>query len=256
LVPVYCDTNTREQEVAMRKSIAAVVVASAALAGCQARHEDGGPTVSRNYQVGNFQQIEIAGPYDVEIRTGGTASVSAQGPEKMIERLEVAVEGNKLVIRSQHHGGWFHFGFSSRGNVHFVVTVPQLESASLLGSGDMKIDKVQGQSFEGAITGSGDLSIATVDVQSLKLSTTGSGGMKAGAGKAQSAEYEISGSGDVDASAVDSAQIKASIAGSGDIKAHGSGTANVDIMGSGDFYVTGGAKCQVSKAGSGDAHCS
>lgn len=241
----------------MRKSLAAVIVASAAaLAGCEGHHGDGGPTVSRNYQVGNFKQIEVAGPYDVEVRTGGNPGVSAQGPEKVLERIDVAVEGDKLVIRSRHEGGVFHFGFSSHGNAHFVVTVPQLSAADLTGSGEIKVDKVQGQSFDGAVTGSGDLSIASVEVQSLKLSITGSGDVKAGAGKAQAAEYAITGSGDLDAGAVDSPQIRASIAGSGDLKAHGSGTANVNIRGSGDAYISGGAKCSVSKAGSGDAHCS
>jgi hypothetical protein len=240
----------------MRKSLAAVIAGSAAVAGCHPHHEEGGATVSRNYSVGNFQQIEVAGPYDVEIRTGGNPGVSAQGPERMIERADVSVEGNKLVIRSQHHSSWFSFGFSSHGNVHFVVTVPQLSAASLTGSGDIKVDKIQGQDFDGSVTGSGDLSLAAVEVQSLKLSITGSGGVKAGAGKAQSAEYQTTGSGDLDAGAIDSPAINASVSGSGNVRAHGSGTANVSIMGSGDVYVTGGAKCSVTKAGSGDAHCS
>jgi hypothetical protein len=240
----------------MRKSLAAVIAGSAAVSACHPHHEDGGATVSRNYSVGNFQQIEVAGPYDVEVRTGGNPGVTAQGPERLLERTEVKVEGKKLVIGTHHDGGWFHFGFSSRGNVHFVVTVAQLSGASITGSGDIKIDKVQAQEFDGSVTGSGDLSIAALEAQSLKLSITGSGEVKAGTGKAQSAEYEISGSGDLDAGAIDSPQIKASIAGSGDIRAHGSGTADVSIMGSGDVYVTGGAKCTVSKAGSGDAHCS
>lgn len=241
----------------MRKLLEATIVISAvALAGCESRHEDGGPTVSRNYTVGNFQQIDVAGPYDVEVRTGGNPGVSAQGPEKVLERIEVSVEGNRLVIRSRHEGGFFHFGFSRHGKVHFVVTVPQLSGADLTGSGDVRVDKVQGQEFDGSVTGSGDLSVASLEVQSLKLSITGSGDVKAGSGKAQAAEYHITGHGDLDASGIDSPSIKASIAGSGDIKAHGSGTANVDIMGSGDFYVTGGAKCSVNKAGSGDAHCS
>ncbi len=60
----------------MRKSIAAAVIAaSAAAAACSQSHaEDGGPTTSRSYQVGNFQQIEVAGPYDVDVRTGANPS--------------------------------------------------------------------------------------------------------------------------------------------------------------------------------------
>ena len=71
----------------MRKLAAAAVIlaASAAIAGCNHKSEDAGPTVSRNFQVGNFTSIEVAGPYDVEVRTGPQVSVSAQGGEKLLE---------------------------------------------------------------------------------------------------------------------------------------------------------------------------
>jgi hypothetical protein len=239
----------------MRKSLAALTAASAALAGCQVHAKDGGATVSRNYQVGNFQRIEVAGPYDVEVRTGGNPGVSARGSEKLLEHTTVEVDGDKLVIRPERQGGWFHFGWSNHGEAHFTVTVPQLSGATIAGSGDIKVDRVAGQKFEGTVTGSGGIAVAALDVQSLKLSIAGSGGVK-GSGKAQSAAYDIAGSGDVDAAGIQTQELKVSIAGSGGVKAHASGTADVSIMGSGDVDVTGGAKCNVSKQGSGDARCS
>ena len=48
-----------------------IAAATLATAGCgHSRAEDGGPTVQRSYQVGDFQRIEVAGPYDVDVRTG------------------------------------------------------------------------------------------------------------------------------------------------------------------------------------------
>jgi len=239
----------------MRKSVVAIV-AAAAVSGCQVRaQEDGGPTISRNYQVGNFQQIEVAGPYDVDVRTGSNASVSAKGSQKLLEKTVVEVKGDKLVIHPENSHGFFHFGWSNHGKASFVVTVPQLSGATIAGSGDIRVDKVQGNSFEGEVAGSGGLNVASIDVQQLKLAIAGSGGVKA-AGKAQAAKYEIAGSGDVEAGAVQTQDLKVSIAGSGGIKAHSAGTADVSIMGSGDVEVTGGAKCKISKAGSGDVRCS
>jgi hypothetical protein len=241
----------------MRKSLAAVVAASAALGGCQVHaHEGGGPTVSRNYNVGNFQAIEVAGPYDVDVRTGAKPSVSAQGSEKLLERTVVEVRGDKLVIRPEQGKGWFHIGWTSHGKASFTVTVPQLNGATIAGSGDIKVDKVAGASFAGEVAGSGGIDVGAMDVQQLKLAIAGSGGVKAGAGKAQSAKYDIAGSGDIDAGAVQTQDLKVSIAGSGGVKAHSSGTADVSIMGSGDVDVSGGAKCNVSKAGSGNVRCS
>jgi len=240
----------------MRMSAVAVIAASTALAGCHAHAENGGPTVSRSYQVGSFQKIEVSGPYEVDVRTGSNPGVSAQGGEKLLERTTVEVEGDKLVIKPQHNGGLFHFGWSSHSNAHFSVTVPQLSGATIAGSGDINVDRVAGQSFEGAVAGSGSLNVGALDVQQLKLAIAGSGGIKVAGGKAQTAEYEIGGSGDIDAGAVQTQQAKASIAGSGDIKAHSSGTADVSIMGSGDVSVSGGAKCSINKQGSGSVNCS
>src|SRR3954462_3791816 len=117
----------------MRKAFAAVLIAaSATTSACgQNRSDDGGPTVSRNYQVGNFQAIEVAGPYDVQVRTGGNPGVSASGGEKLLERTVVEVRGDKLVIRPQEQHGWFHFGWGSHGKASFSVTVPQLSGATI-----------------------------------------------------------------------------------------------------------------------------
>jgi hypothetical protein len=234
----------------------AVIVAASALAGCQVHAQDAGPTVSKNYNVGNFSAIEVAGPYDVEVRTGSSPTVTASGGEKLLERTVVKVDGDKLVIRPEENHSFFHFGWSNRNHARFTVTVPQLNGASIAGSGDIKVDKVNGQAFEGSVAGSGGIDVASMTVQQLKLSIAGSGGVKAGTGSASSADYEIAGSGNIDAGAVQSQALKVSIAGSGGVKAHASGTADVDIMGSGDINVTGGAKCNVSKAGSGNVSCS
>src|SRR3982751_5774736 len=141
----------------MRKSLAAVVAAStAAIAGCQVHAgESGGATVSRSYQVGNFQQIEVAGPYNVEVRTGANPGVSARGSEKLLERTVVEVKGDKLIIHPEEHHGWFHMGWTRRSKAVFTVTVPQLSAATIAGSGGIKIDRIAGQSFEGTIAGSG-----------------------------------------------------------------------------------------------------
>lgn len=239
----------------MLRSLAAVAAASA-LAGCQVNAEDnGGPTVSKNYSVGNFQQIEVAGPYNVAVRIGSNPSVSARGNEKLIERTIVEVRGDKLIIHPKSSHSSFHWGWSHHGKADFTVTVPQLSGASIAGSGDIRVDKVAGQKFEGTVAGSGSLDVATMNVNELELSIAGSGGVK-GAGTARSAKYDIAGSGDIDAGGVQAQDIKVSIAGSGGVKAHSKGTADVSIMGSGDVDVSGGAKCNVSKAGSGDVRCS
>lgn len=242
----------------MRKMLAAAVIAACTTTSACGFHSDGdaGPTVSRSYPVGNFTQVEVAGPFDVNIHTGANPGVSAQGNQRLIDRLVVEVKGNKLLIHPKSEFRWFGGWHWHHGKGTISVTVPMIEAATLEGAGDLDIDKVHGDRFEGQIAGAGGLTVGSVDVGALKLGIAGSGSATAKQGKAQQAEYEIAGSGDVDAQAVQVQTLKASIAGSGGIKAHASGTANVDIMGSGDVNVTGGAKCTTSKAGSGSVTCS
>ena len=233
--------------------------ASAAIAltaaGCNAaRSEEPGPSVNRSYQVGAFDQIEVAGHYEVRVTTGSAPSVRASGPDKAIDKMVVEVEGNTLKIHPRKKRG-FNLGWSRDHKVTLEVTVPALRGAEINGSGDVRVDKVSGDHFEGGIAGSGALALGQVQVASLSLGIAGSGEAKLGQGKAGRVDYEIAGSGDIDGGGLAAERARVSIAGSGHVVANASAMADIDIAGSGDVRVTGGAKCNVSKAGSGNVEC-
>lgn len=236
------------------RGMAVAIVAAAALAGCsEGRSESGGPQVSRAYPVAAFDKIEVMGPYDVTVTTGGQPGAQASGRERDIERMVVEVVDGTLRIHPQKSKG-LGIRFSRGETVRLNVTAPSLSSAEIAGSGEISVDKVSGDSFESGIAGSGDIRVGQVAVKQLKAAIAGSGHFKA-AGRAETAEYEIAGSGEIEAGDVVANAAKVSIAGSGDVQANATGTADVDIGGSGNVRVTGGAKCNVSKAGSGDVQC-
>ena len=242
----------------MRKAIViGMVAAAAASTSCaRERHQSGGPTVERNYQVGGFERIEAAGGYEVEVHTGAAPSVHAKGSEKDLERLVIEVKGDRLLIHPLEKHGMFHIGWRSHGKTVISVTVPQLRGADVAGSGDIRIDNVRGDSFAGTIAGSGGLSLGNVEVKSLDFRIAGSGSAQGQKGRAQNVSLNIAGSGDIDTKGVASETASVSIAGSGNVTAHASGTASVSMMGSGDVELSGGAKCSISKHGSGDVRCS
>lgn len=232
----------------------ASVVASMAVAGCSAgRAENAGPTVNRSFPVGDFTRLEVAGPFDVRVATGKAASVTASGPQELIERMEVAVEDGELRVRPEKKG-WLNWGWNS-GKAVVTVTVPALEAVRVAGSGDIDVDRVAGERFSSEIAGSGDLRLGAVQVKELKLAIAGSGSVQA-AGQAEQASYKIAGSGDLDAGGVKTRRAEASIAGSGSIRANASDTASATINGSGDIEIGGGARCETAKHGSGDIRCS
>jgi len=239
----------------MRRAITLGIIAAAmAAAGCtEARSKNGGPTVERDFKVGEFDRIELQGAYDTTVRTGSAPSVRAKGNEDAINDLEVAVHDGKLVISHKKRSG---VSWRRTGKLELTVTVPSLRSAELAGAGDIRIDRIKGDSFEGQINGAGDLHVDTVEVGSLKLAIAGAGNATAKGGSARTVDYGIAGAGDIHAKDVKSETASVSVAGAGSVSANASKTASVSIMGAGSVDLTGGARCTVSKMGPGSVNCS
>lgn len=229
--------------------------AAIALAGChfggKAESREAGPEASRNYQVASFDRIEVAGPYDVAVTTGGATSVAASGGANLLDETEVMVEDGALVIRPKKHKGMrFHW---NGGKARFAVNVEALRGAAIAGSGDVSVDKVDGD-FAGEVAGSGSIGVGALNGGKTTVEIAGSGEFT-GSGRVDALEVDIAGSGDVDLAGLTAKTAEISIAGSGNVKANASETADVNIMGSGDVELGGGAKCNVSKAGSGNVRC-
>jgi hypothetical protein len=239
----------------MRKGInIGMAAAAAAMAtACSTARSEPGETTSRSYTLAGFDRVEVAGPYEVQVRTGSAHSVEATGSERGIERMIVEVKDGALQVHPRKRVGWF--GSNRTDKVQLTVTVPTLRGADIAGSGNIVVDRISGDSFEGQIAGSGDLRLGQVEVNRLKMGIAGSGEIKA-AGRARQAEYEIAGSGHISAAKLLAETAAISIAGSGNIAGHATGTASVDIAGSGNVNLTGGAKCAISKSGSGNVTCS
>ena len=240
------------------KRLLPVIAVGLLVSACQfigkAEKRDAGPSAERNYQVAAFDRIEVAGPYDVTVTSGGQAGVTAQGGANFLDETEVAVVDGVLRIRPKKKNiNWSWSDDDSK--VRFQVNGAALRGAAIAGSGDIRIDRVAGNAFKGEVAGSGNLEVAAAEANAISFAVAGSGEVRAG-GKAQTLDIEIAGSGDVDTGGLEAATANVSIAGSGNVRARATGTVDVSIMGSGDVEVTGGAKCNVSKQGSGNVRCS
>lgn len=210
-------------------------------------------TIERSYHVGSFDKVAAAGPNQVVVRVGGATSVSARGPAETLDKMEVVVERGGLQIRPRREFR-NHFDWRGMKPAAFSVTLPRVTAASLAGSGDMRIDRAEGSSFDASVAGSGSLDIAALRVGKAALSTAGSGNLSA-RGSAIRADLSIAGSGSVRARGVTSRTAAVSIAGSGNAELTAKETADVSIVGSGDADIAGGARCRVSRIGSGRARC-
>jgi hypothetical protein len=232
-------------------TIAALAVAACS-AGAQSGSDGGGQRTQRNFDVGQFQSVSLGGSPNVIVTVGGAHSVRAEGDADALERLDIRVENGELRIGTRR--GNLGFGSRNRQSVTIHVTAPSLAAASIGGSGDMRIDRVEGESFSASIAGSGDMNVAALRVADANFSVAGSGAISA-AGTTQRSRVSVAGSGDVNLEALETRAASVSVVGSGNVITRAMETAEVSVMGSGDVQVTGSARCTVNKMGSGDVRC-
>lgn len=242
----------------MRKLVAAASLGAVAVFGASiGLAQDGASSSSsfdrRDYSVASFDEVSTVGPHRVIVTVGGSAAVYAEGDAETLDRFEVLVEGDKLKIqpkeeyRREQDWTWM-------APATFYVTAPRLEAASLAGSGNMYLDRVQGNYFTGSVAGSGKIDISSLHVGEANFSVAGSGDLVA-RGSAGRSRVSVAGSGAVRAQAVRSTTAAVSIVGSGDADLTVDNDAKVSIVGSGDVDIAGSATCTVSRMGSGRVAC-
>lgn len=206
------------------------------------------------YEVAPFEEISSVGPQDVIVTYGESFEVRSEGSPERLAQLEAIVERDRLIIRPKG-GNMAGFNWFSDASATFYVTLPRLKAFSMRGSGDVEIDRVEGESFEASLAGSGELSIAEMRVDRAEFTLAGSGSVEA-AGRAGDTRVSITGSGEIDARDLTSGTAWVSMAGSGDASLTVEDEARVSVVGSGDVDISGPARCTVSRMGSGDVRCS
>jgi len=234
-----------------------VLVSSLAIAACggsAGAREGTGEKAQRSFNVAAFDSVGLAGAQDLVVTVGGPASVRAEGDPDMIEKLDIRVEGRTLRVGTQKGVTWTSGFMRNRQPVTVYVTVPSLVAADISGAGDVRIDKVEGDRFQGSVAGAGDLQIAAMRVGEAELSVAGAGDVRA-AGTAGRLKASLAGAGDLDLAALEAKDAELSLAGAGDIRARVTGTADVTLMGVGDVTIAGGANCSVRKSGPGKVNC-
>ena len=235
-----------------------VLAMSLLLIGC------GGPTANRGrdqitnplketraFTVAPFSGVNLKGGPDVNITFGPTLTVNAQGSKKALNRLKIRVRDGALWIREKRRTD---FAIGDPGKVVIDIVMPKLDQAVIAGSGDVRIDGIQGDSFSGFVAGSGNMRLRELRIGRTDLRIAGAGSIKA-AGKTGAVTLGIAGTGDIDAAKLRSRTATISINGAGSVAAQASSSADIVIAGSGNVRVNGPAKCAVRKIGVGRAIC-
>lgn len=248
----------------LRKREIAFAIGAGALAaggaGLILASSDSGPApvaamaAPQTHELADFDEISSVGPQDIVITQGDAYEVRSEGSPEALGLLEVVVEDGELIIRPKGEYG-FGFDWGRLSSAKFHVTMPRLEQVSVAGSGNVTVDRIEGEDFAATIAGSGTLAIAALAVDEAEFQIGGSGNLSV-SGTAREADISIGGSGEIQAQGLSVQTADVSIAGSGDVDLTVQEDAGVSIMGSGDVNILGPGRCSVSRMGSGEVRCS
>lgn len=210
----------------------------------------GGGT-SRIYEVAGFTGVALRGSDDVDVRVGSGFSVRAEGPVAELDTLRIVREGDVLRIGRKDSSS-FHWGDTA--HVKIYVTMPRITTADLSGTGDLAIDRVEGERFRLDSTGSGNIAIGTLGVEAADLMLSGTGELSA-KGSARQLKIDLTGSGDVNAPDLKAASATVSVLGTGNVHASVDGPAQVSVTGTGDVDLGSAARCTTTNTGTGEVRC-
>lgn len=170
------------------------------------------PQASEARNVPAFHAIDLAGTLDVEVTVGKPMSVQVSGEADLLDRVTTVVKDGVLVIDTRREP-------KRRSNhLHASVTVPDLTSVAISGTGGMKVAGVANESFGISLPGTGQMSV-TGSTGSLRIVVDGTGDIAAKDLAAKSAIVEVNGTGS--ATLRVSQSLEANVTGTGSIDVHG-----------------------------------
>lgn len=209
------------------------------------RIKGNGNVVTKTRNVSEYDQIGVAGSFDVKLVAGKEGNLTIKVEENLLEYLITDVEDGKLKIKWKK-------GVSINTTKGLLVTVPfeDIESVSLAGSGDVFSEEViKTDDLNVALSGSGDIKLK-ISTDNISSAVSGSGDIVL-SGKTQKLKCSVAGSGDINGYDLTSQDAEVNVAGSGDIKVNVSDNLIARVAGSGDIYFKGNPKQDVKISGSG-----
>ncbi len=171
-----------------------------------------------------FDQLEIAGVFDVKILCGAkNPQLALEIDDNLLDCVNVKAEDSTLLITVDKP-------FSTKLRPRLDIKTKSLKKLTMNGQDNVSIKHVAGKDFTALLTGSGDL-----DVQ----------------GGVTSATLKMDGSGKINAIKLKTDNLNVTLAGAGEIKCKADKSAKIAISGAGDVYIGGNAKIKSEVTGAG-----
>ena len=202
-----------------------------------------GPMASEEREIGAVTAVTLDTSGNLSVSEGEPGLV-IHAPSDALDLLTSDVDGAGLRLATTPGAQIF-------GQIRYELTVPELESISVNGSGDVDSTVSSAGGIRIEVDGSGDVIWTDLDTDRVTVQVAGSGDVEV-AGTTAELEIEVDGSGDVDARELRAQDSVVSVAGSGDVHVSAEDTLSAEISGSGQVTYSGDPEVRSDVSGSGD----
>jgi hypothetical protein len=221
-------------------------LAAGALTGCGSIAAEGaGPTTTQQRPVDGVHAVKLLTSGDLTLITGPTSKLTVTAGRKTLRALTSGVYEGMLVLGSKP-------GHNSRGDIHYVLTLPSVDTLITAGSGDVHGPVANTGPFALTVSGSGGVHLTGLESSQLTLQVQGSGDTTL-TGTIAAQQVSLSGSGTYDGTRLSTLETNIETAGSGDAQISVTRQLTARVTGSGNITYTG-APTTVKKniSGNGD----
>ncbi|MGZ7068857.1 MAG: head GIN domain-containing protein [Methanobacterium sp.] len=233
----------------MKKYIIIVLLLLAVIAasGCTNQGTGSGKVINQTRDVASFNQIDFNGAGELIITQGDKESVTVQADDNLMNNIKTNVNNNKLTISFDNNMP------VPTQPVKIYVTVKDLNSINVTGTGLVKSDNLNVNGLTLTINGAGNSTLNNLNAQTLNITLSGAGTITT-SGNVNEQNMQISGAGEYNAGNLTSKIATVTINGGGKSTVKVSDTLNAIINGAGQISYIGSPKVTQQISGVGNVN--
>lgn len=225
----------------MKKVITLLTVFTVSLVSAQWGQEKikgNGNIVSKNITTSDYEEIGVAGAFQVTLIEGNEGKITLKGDENLLNYVIVETNGDELKIKTEKG---FYLQPTKGNKIEIIIPIKEISAVNLTGSGDIKSAfTLKSDNFKMSLSGSGDINLH-LNANNIDVKLAGSGDIFL-KGNCENFEASVAGSGDIDAANLVAKYSKVNVSGSGNISTNCTELIEARVAGSGDIEYNGRPK--------------
>ena len=213
---------------------AVLCLAVVLIAGCGTGLVVGsGNTVTEEREISGVESVALSFIGDLRIKQGNEEKLVITGDDNVLPLITTEVKDGVLTIGSKST-----FGIPVINDLHYDLTVRDLNSLQLSGAGNAEMDKLETGDLAVGVSGAGNLSIKNLQADRVVANLSGVGNLELG-GKANRQTVSLSGAGSYSGGDLETGSTDISLSGLGGATVWATESLNASISGAGNVEYSG-----------------